>query len=115
MTVQTLSTVVIDVRVVRIVLDGLLEALERLLGLSLFHVHTGNLDPRLRQRRQELQRLQEILLRAVNVGHQELERAAEIECLCFASIPRDALFDRFIDERECVCVVRGSECFKTPE
>lgn len=35
---------VVDIRVVGIVLDSLVKALERLLGVTLFHVNTSYLD-----------------------------------------------------------------------
>ena len=62
---------VVDIGVVGIVLDRLLEALKCLFGITLFHVHTGNLYPRLRQRRLKLNRRQEVLLGAEYVRHQE--------------------------------------------
>ena len=43
----TLSTVIVDIRVIWVVLDGLLKSLECLLRVTLFHVHTRDFDPRL--------------------------------------------------------------------
>ena len=41
----TLSTVVVDIGVIRVVLDSLLERLERLVWVTLFHIHTRYLNP----------------------------------------------------------------------
>lgn len=45
---HTLPAVVVDIRVVGVVLNSLLEALEGLYRVILFHVHASNLDPALR-------------------------------------------------------------------
>lgn len=42
---QTLPTVIVDIGVIRVVLDSLLERLKRLLRVTLFHVHTCDFDP----------------------------------------------------------------------
>jgi hypothetical protein len=44
-TSRTLPTMIVDIRVIRVVLDGLLECLKRLLRVTLFHVHTRDFDP----------------------------------------------------------------------
>jgi hypothetical protein len=63
--------VVVDIRVVRIVLDSFLEGLKRPLGVTLFHVHTRDFDPRLSKRRNEFDGLEEVLLCTLHVIDQE--------------------------------------------
>jgi len=72
-----LSTVVVDIRIVRVVLDRGFETLERLLGVSLLHVHARELDVALRQARHKLDRLLE-------VGHRVRHAAGE-EPVCVQS------------------------------
>ena len=84
---RTLASVVVYVRVVRVVLDSLLEALESFLRVTLFHPYARNLDPGLCQRGLEFQRLQEVFLRAVHIHHQELEGTTEVERLRHSAIP----------------------------
>ena len=51
---------VVDIRVIRVVLDSLLEALKRFRRVALLHPHTGDLDPCLGERRVELERVEEV-------------------------------------------------------
>lgn len=112
-------------------LDRLLEALERLLRVALLHVHARNLHPRLRQRRLELDRREEVLLRTRDVRHQKpspqcyssalrigqteskseraLVRPAQVERLGAPGIPRDALLDSLVHECPRARVVRRAE------
>jgi hypothetical protein len=67
----TLTAVIIDVGVVGIVLDSLVEALKSHLGVTLFHMDAGDLDPALRKGRNELDRLQQIFLGTLDVANEE--------------------------------------------
>lgn len=48
---RALTAVVVDIRVIGVVFDGLLEALECLLWVALLHVDAGNFDQALSERR----------------------------------------------------------------
>ena len=41
----TLPTVVVDIGIIRVVLNSLLERFERFVGVTLFHVHARDFDP----------------------------------------------------------------------
>ena len=69
----TLPTVVVDIGVIRVVLDSLLERLERFLRVALFHVHTRDLDPRLGKRGDEHNGREEILFCTLHVIDQKPE------------------------------------------
>jgi hypothetical protein len=68
---RTLSTVVIDIRIKRVVLDSFIETLESLRRVALLHVHTSNLDPALCERGNKPQGFVEIVLCAINVTSEE--------------------------------------------
>lgn len=46
---RALTTVVVDIGIIRVVLDRLLEAFERLFRIALFHVDASDLDQALRK------------------------------------------------------------------
>jgi len=60
---------VIDIWIVWILPDSLLEAIEGLLRITLFHVYTGDLNKTLGERRHELDGLQEVLLGTADVTY----------------------------------------------
>ena len=109
---RTLASVIVYIRVVRVVLDSLLEALESFLRVTLLHPYARDLDPRLRQTRLELERVEEVRLGAVDVCHEELECPAQIQGLRAPVVPRDALLERLVHERVRMRVVRRAERFE---
>lgn len=70
---RTLAAVIVDIRIVRVLLDRIFEALERFFGIPLFHIYTGDLDETLCKRWEDLDRLQEISLCSLNVTGEEPE------------------------------------------
>lgn len=53
-TILTLTTMVIDIRIVGVELNGFIEAFEGLLRIPLLHEYTRNLDKTLCERRNEV-------------------------------------------------------------
>lgn len=68
---RTLATVVIDIRIIRVVLNGVLKALERGLRISLLHMHTSNLHQTLGERGNEADGLEKIGFSTFNVTSEE--------------------------------------------
>jgi hypothetical protein len=67
----TLSSVVVDIRILAVAFDRLVEALERLLRVALLHMHTGNLHQTLREIRDNAHGLLQIRFGRSNFARQE--------------------------------------------
>ena len=98
---------IINIRIIRILADRLLEALERFLGFTLLHMHARQLDQTLRQGRHEFQRRLQVGFRAGDVRVEELVRSAEVESFRFEFVGGETLFEGFADSGEGVSVVAG--------
>ena len=109
---RTLATVIVNIGIGGVVLDGFLETLECLRRVTLFHPYACNLDPCLRHGWLELERREEVSLGAVHVRHEELEGPTEVQGLRLSDVPRDALLNRLVGESIGVRVVGGIECLQ---
>ena len=67
----TLTTVVVNIRIRRVVLDCRFEGSEGGFGVTHFHMHAGNLDPGLRIFRIEFKRRDKVFLGSNRVACQE--------------------------------------------
>lgn len=133
----TLSSVVVDVRVVGVVSDSGFKVAEcsrlvvccelgfRYPGVARtkLHVHRGNLDPSLGELRPDVKRLLQVNLRTLAVANEEssvsssrlygsgssLESTPHGVRLGLALLPRDALLDRLLAELVGVRVVRSGD------
>lgn len=102
---QHLSPMIIDIRVVRILLDGFLEAGEGLVGIALLHMHGSDLDEGLCKGGDEVDGCREVGFGAVDVADEEVEGSSEVQGFGFALFPRDALIERLFDELEGLGVI----------
>jgi len=69
--VRTLPTMIINIRIVRILLDSGIETLESFPGVPLLHMNTCYFDQTLCERRQNLDRLLEVRLCLVDIASKE--------------------------------------------
>ena len=74
--IRTLPSVIEDVRVVWIVFDGIVKALECVFGIALFHVYACQLDEALRKSRKECDGVNKVDLGSVDVAGQESSRGS---------------------------------------
>lgn len=87
---------IVYIRIVRIMLNGLLKCLESRCRVTLLHMNAGDLHPALCERRQCLDRLLKILLCSLGIAPEELVGAPNIQSLGLAFCEGDALVDSLV-------------------
>jgi hypothetical protein len=72
--IHTLSSVIENIRIIWVVFNSVVKALECLFGITLFHVYACQLDQTLGKPRKERDGFNEVVLGSVHVASQEPNR-----------------------------------------